>query len=452
MKRLYTSISGPGEGAVYRNLACESSSSGCGECLGSATVAVITGPGCSTFPVTDNNYGALPTYFAADVEIATVLYDDRFTALTPSSSAVDCPVPPVSIAYPDLWTQIGALGGTFQADVLQAGCFCQGQGITQPGLTIGAPQFPAVTTLPFFTIPSFGRFNTRVRSYNPDGEPVKADCCPQATTEPEYIEAEIVAGEIHLTRHAKPDLEQRYRADDTNTAFQLVAGYPRWCCMRDPCASSGEDKFVLRDLHFPRWPGPNSLTGMRPARDPYASGSAEEALGLVPRVIDIQCGDDGKLYVYYAYDVFHDGHLAGLIWDTVPPRESVFDPKVAPTAPELLEVNKTWMDEDVFSSFTPIGEYCDLNCAEAAVAMAKEDEACTPACPADALICVGGDVGTEALGVGATDVAAALDAWINAVNATPVGCSPTYFWCYVTWVEGSSEYQAKVKFCCPGPP
>ena len=455
MKRLHTSTGAPAEGAVYRNLSgCGSSSSGCGDCLGSETVVVITGPGCSTFPVTDNNYGALPTFFANDVEIAPTDYDDRFTSLTPSaSSEEECPTPPVPLPYPDLWTQIGSIGSAFQEDVLQAGCFCLGQGITQPGITIGRPQFPRVATLPFFTIPSFGRFApapTRVRNYNPDGSPVKADCCPTEDTEPEYIEASIVDGEIQLTRHAKPDLEERYRADDTHTSFQLMAGYPRWCCMRDPCASSEEDKFVLRDLHFPRWPGPNSITEGRPVRNPYDSTTPYEPLGLVPRVVDIQCGMDGKVYVYYAYDIIHDGHFAGLLWDTPPPRVEGDDVTYAPLAPEFLVVNRTWRDEEVISSFTPIGEYCDQNCAEAAVAMGKDDEACHPACPADALFCSPGTYSIESMATGATEDAARTAVWLKAIADTPPGCTPEYYYeCYVVYDEGAGTWEGKVKFCCP---
>lgn len=451
MKRLYTATSGPAEGAVYRNLSgCGSSSSGCGECLGSETVVVVSGPGCSTFPVTDNNYGALPTYFAADVEIAPTDYDARFTSLTSStSSGEECPTPPVSLAYPDLWTRIGEFGGSFQADVLQAGCFCLGQGINQPGLTIGSPQFPRVTPLPFFTIPSFGMFNTKIRNYNPDGTPVKGDCCPTASTEPEYIEASIVDNEIRLTRHAKPDLKEMYRADDTNTSFQLVAGYPRWCCMKDPCASSGEDKYVLRDLHFPRWPGPNSFTEGRPIRNPYDSSSPVEALGLVPRVVDIGCGADGKLYVYYAYDIFHDGHLAGLMWDTPPPRTEGEGNEYAPLAPEFLVLNQTWRGEIVFDPFTPIGEYCEDTCAAAAVTMGKEEEGCEPACPADALLCAAGEVSDEVTATGETYWEAAMNVWTAAIAATPDGCHPSYYLCYDVYRNEVIGFEAKVKFCCP---
>ena len=100
MKRVYTSVSAPGEGAVYRYLEpCESDYSGsseaCGGCISTEAVDVISGPGCSDFPITDNDYGNLPTFFGGDTDIDTYLFDDRWSSLSPfPSTDPTCPTPP----------------------------------------------------------------------------------------------------------------------------------------------------------------------------------------------------------------------------------------------------------------------------------------------------------------------------------------------------------------------
>lgn len=467
MKRFFTSRD-PAEGAVFRDIegcgAPEASSAECAVCLDYAGVTPISPPGCSDFPVTDNNYGALPAFFGGDVEIDTYEYDDRWNAVDPYPSQNPvCPTPPQAFAYPDLWTLIGSEASltAFQSDVLDADCFCQGEGIDRAGLTLGRPQFPSVSPLPFFTIPSFGLFQLRVRELNPDGADLPGDCCPNNEDDLEYIQAEIVNNEIRLTRHKKEDLERKYRADDTDISFQLRAGFPKECCIRDDCpeassgGSSGEEQgFVIRTLHFPRWPGPNSIVSEgTEARNPYAEGSGsarEEPLGIIPRVIDIQCGPDGKLYVYYANDIIHNGDIAGLIWDAGPPRGSAFDATAAPDPPESLPFNTQYDGSPIIPAFDPIGELCDKNC-NAAINIIKPDAACSPECFPAALVCdLSVEYGAEVTATGVTAAEAENNAFESAESDAPSGCDATeYFLCYSVYDEDLELYVAAVQFCCP---
>ena len=481
MKRIFTSFTEPGQGAVYRDLsACadaavlESSSSSeegaCGACIGTDAVGVISPPGCSEFPVTDNDYGNLPTFYAGSIEIDTFGYDARWEDLDNPLAPDDlnCPIPAQNLDYVDLWTRIeegssSALEG-LQDDVLQDDCYCFGEGIEQPTLAIGRPQFPRVDPLPFFAFPNVQASNLTVRELNPDGPGLEGDCCPTDQDLPEHIFAEIVGGEIRLTRHEKPPVPEVYRADDTDEGFQVVAGYPKKCCLLDDCAPSGEERYVMRDLHFPRWPGPNSLTQGRDIRNPYEEVEVdrEEPLGIIPVVVDLGCHTDGKLYVYYANLVIHDGHVAGLQWHVEPPRSEVVIRPMdeEPLAPETLDLNKDYQDVLVFDPFTPIvdqGEdqpWCNETCNEAAVAMGKSDEACAPACPAEALLCVGAESQFISEDFGDTPDAAEFAAFLKAITVdAPANCADSdtvdaYWLCYTVLDEATQTYKAAVTFCC----
>lgn len=475
MKRIYTSYTDPGEGAVFRELAAcfldpaeeaSSSSEGlsCAECIDTDPVGIITGVGCSSFPVSDNNYGALPTFFAGDVDIDTYGYDSRFEDIsTPyPSSDPTCPTPFSLVAYPDLWSQLEGVSG-LQEEVLEDNCYCPGSGIRRPTITIGKPNFPRVNPLPYFAFPNVSTTAIRAREINLDGPYIPGECCPGPSSEPDHIHAEIVNGELRLQRKKrKTDLDRVYRADDTDESFQLKAGFPKDCCMKDDCApEGGPETYVLRNLHFPRWPGPNSVTSnydvdynfiTREPRNPYGGGSdAEEPLGLIPRVVDLQCHDDGLLYVYYANDIIHDGVFAGLQWNTLPPRSTtLFRPaNQAPIAPEDLEVNRDYQDRTLFDDFTPIGAICEEKCEEAAVVIGKTDEACNPACPPESLMCTPSETRYVATGTGDTESEASVAALQAAVAMTPGGCSPDYYPCYVYWEADDTAFKAAVAFCCP---
>ena len=477
MRRLFTSIGNPTAGAVYRDFSgCGEGSSGapCGQCVDQDIVSVISGPGCTTFPVSDNEYGRLPTSFPGDIEIDTYGYEPLFEQLSIPFPATDpdCPNTPQYLDYPDLWSLIGDIDQALQDDVLHDSCYCLGDGVDRQTLSFGRPQFPSVNTLPFFTFPnfSFSASTLTVRQFNPDGPPVTGDCCPGSEDFPEHIEAEVVGNELRLTRRkrADDDYKEIYRADDTDPAFQIVAGYPRNCCMTDPCpeGSSGEESFVKRNLHFPRWPGPNSMVSnidydgasqYRTARDPYgAESDKEEPLGIIPRVVDIQCGEDGRLYVYWANDIIHDGHIAGVQWNSGPPRSDSgsWNAMEPPLPPEELPVNEDYQGNDIFSDFTPLGDMCDNNCLEAAVQMAKTEEACSPACLAEDIMCQGDSYQIISLGQGATEEDSISAAFDTAMHVdTPEGChegaeAELYWLCYTKWNSGTSMYESAVAFCC----
>lgn len=477
MKRIYTSYVEPGEGAVYRELAAcfpdpgqqesssEESGLACAECIDNGPVGVITGVGCISFPVTDNDYGALPTFFGGDVDVDTYGYDSRFEDLTspyPSSDPT-CPIPEPILDYPDLWSRFEGISG-LQEDVLEDRCYCPGEGVERPTISIGKPRFPRVAPLPYFAFPNAVTSTMRTREKNLDGPYIPGECCPGTSSEPDHIFAEIVDGELRLQRKKRrTDLDRVYRADDTDESFQLVAGFPKDCCMKDPCEDPEDNEWVLRNLHFPRWPGPNSVTSnydadysliTRDPRNPYGvAPDKEEPLAIIPRVVDIQCHDDGLLYVYYANDVIHDGTFAGLQWNTLPPRndsQAKFRPaNVPPIAPENIPVNEDYQERTLFDVFDPIGEYCEEKCEEAATIIGKADEACQPVCPSESYLCADGETKYEATATGATESEASVAALQAAVAMTPGGCDADYYPCYVYWEADDNAFKAAVAFCCP---
>jgi hypothetical protein len=133
MKRIFSDPTGtPGEGKTVRNLS--------GTCLDTGTVATITQAGCSSFPITDNNYGSLPTASTIDSEVDNFGFDSNFSILDGGAQE----------AYPDLW---GRLDPGHQATVLVDDCYCVGDGDDRSGLSIGRPRFPNIRTLPFFWVP-----------------------------------------------------------------------------------------------------------------------------------------------------------------------------------------------------------------------------------------------------------------------------------------------------------
>jgi len=471
---------------------------GCAVCEATDSVAVTPTTGCDTFALNNaNNYARLPGSYAPDVEIDTGGYDSRWDSLTNPYTPLDpdCPVPPTSLEYPDLWSLTGNISGALQTDVLEDTCYCPGEGVESNSLSIGRPRFPSIDTIPFFsfgggdgtTVVSGGETLT-VREFNPDGPPLDTGCCPQPDDLPDHIEAEIVNGEIRLTRREKPEVRDVYRADDTDQSFQLVAGYPKSCCLKDDCGwSSSADEFVNRELHFPRWPSPNSLTtnidinqdeSVRTPRNPYESDevSREEPLGIIPVVVDIQCYEDGRLYVYYANIVVHDGVISGLQWNVKPPRsESVVIPgNLPPLPPEDLDVNRDYQEQPVWATivsgtpptyledFTPIvaqddpAPWCEETCDAAATAMGKAGDACSPACPTEALMCADYPGSTQFISVayGATAEDAAQAALDQALNTdAPANCEDDpntvdYFTCYTVFDEGAMAYEAAVAYCC----
>jgi hypothetical protein len=313
----------------------------------------------------------------------------------------------------------------------------------------------------------------RVRELNPDGPPLEGDCCPDAEDDIEFIEAAIVDGEIQLQRRKKPDADQIYRSKDYSLAFQLMVGYPRWCCLKFDCdlenPDDGHPTYVERYLHFPRWPAhgesvydvnTDTYNPMVP-RDPYhpTPASREEPLSIIPVVVDIQCDfDSGLLYVYRANIVVHDGIIAAVQWNVDEPRENPgsgdTDPTVPPLKPSDLTVNEDYQGKNIF---TPIlfdtpetdldGGKCDETCAQAATHMGFPSLACTPLCPTSTVFsCQSGYHTEEVVGTGASPE----EAYDDAIAKAGAGCIANYL-CFTTYDEGADEYNATVQFCCPDP-
>lgn len=442
MRRLYTSESEPGLGAVTRDLST-------GKCLATGVVGVISGVGCSPdFPVQDNEYGKLPTTFPLDVEIDTEDFDVRLEALNDIS---------YSTLYPDMWGLLDSLP-ILQADVLAADCYCPGDGMLKPGLTTGRPTFPVVNPLPFFWFPALDvPPQLTVREFNPD-ETLPGDCCP--TDQVDHIKAEIIGNEIQLQHVKKGDLEERYRTNDTHHTFQARAGFPKWCCGENDCYDSTdpglEPTHVLKWLHFPRYPSED--------RDPYDETTPEEPLAYVPFIPDIQCDPaTGILHVYHAAMVIHDGTLAGLQWDIEPPRDAITaqTPELAPTNPLDLPINEDYQGNEIYPVDTfkpiapdepPLGSTCDENCDQAFANMLRPEETCEPLCPQDGVICTGDlGVGYIGEGTGPTPGDANSAAVADLLASIPASCEPIQIiWiCFTVYDEDLEEYRANVKGCCP---
>ena len=449
MRRLYTSYTTPGQGAVYRELDGCPEGADCAQCIAQTVVPVIPGVGCDTFPEKGNDFGSLPTTFPLDVEIDPEDFDGRLDILDGIT---------FNPSYPDMWGLLNP-EPSLQEDILEADCYCPGDGITKPGLTTGRPAFPAVTPLNFFWFPALDiPAPLTVREINPDST-LPGDCCPTGLAD--FIRAEIVGNEIQLTHVKKGDFEERYRTNDTDVTFQARAGFPKWCCMENECDASGdlEPEPVLKWLHFPRWPSED--------RNPYDEMDPKEPLGLIPVVVDIQCDPvSGILHVYHANMVFHDGILAKLQWDVPEPRETpgMGDPTVAPTNPIDLDVNKDYQGSDIYdeaqfaaSSEALLGDECSENCEQAIGNMFRADEACDPLCPQDGVLC--NDElpnGFTGAGSGVTPGEANSNAVADLQSTTQAlgYCDPLQIvWiCYTIYDEQAMEYVAEAKGCCPDPP
>lgn len=361
MNRLYTDIAKPGQGAVFRTLPG-------GVCYPPPVPVVITAPGCRMWPIADNNFGALPTVFAPDVEIDTHAFDNRFSSL---SGITPDPV------FTDLWAHLSPDSQTdvfYDAD----GCYCPGVGVTRPGLLIGRPRFPIVNPLPFFGMVS--AVTTVTAAVNRDNAEDKryGNCCPTEDADPEEIEMQVVDGKIKLVHIARQEVPKLYRTSDAHKYFLAQFGFPKYCCLPDPC-DIGEDtaQFVQRWLHFPGW--------MSLDRDPYSSDNPEEPVGILPVVVDIQCDTNtGDLYIYRSELLFYDGRLFDVRWDTAAPRAPLEDITKAPKNPNANIVGGLDYNMDYHgSSLIEIEginwpDYCHDNCVDAAKELGID--ACAPEC------------------------------------------------------------------------
>ena len=240
MKRLSTAIYLPQQGGVFRTLPD-------GTCLTPPDPADIKPPGCATFPIKSNNYGALPTFFATDVEVDEYAWDYRFSSLGPGAQ---------DPYFTDMWSLLSA---SHQSLISITGCYCIGEGIDRPGLTINRPAFPRVTPLSFFRVQDIDiDTDVNVRPNNTDDK-IPGYCCTSDDQEGEKLKLSYEDGELVAYRQQKEDKEYRYYHDTANTDFRITKGFPRYCCVTDPC--TGKTTYQL--IHFPRWMA---------FRDPYGAG------------------------------------------------------------------------------------------------------------------------------------------------------------------------------------
>jgi len=221
MNRLFSARVYPRQGAVYRDLTDPYKI-----CFTAPDLTPIPGVGCSTFPVTSNNYGALPQLFPLDEEIDEFGYDDRFSSLSGTGGDPD---------FTNMWWMLGAAHRTdIFAEV--EGCFCPGVGIDRYSLTIGSPKFPQVSTLPFVRVIQAGGGGGGIGNFRENNavDKTPGNCCPGAG-EPEEIKIEVVGGELRLVRKEKQETPEKYRTTDVSDEFLAQYGFPRWCCLDDPC-------------------------------------------------------------------------------------------------------------------------------------------------------------------------------------------------------------------------
>jgi hypothetical protein len=424
------------------------------DCIDSFVVDEFPPPTCEVYPSTSEHIGSLPDSLGTSAELDPVDWVNAWDDIYLGNFAFDP-------NYPNLWRRLtenpnpGApppapdatpeliAHRDFLLDEYATDCYCAGDGIDFIRLRTGTPKFPNVETLPFFWIPGADALQApiiSVREQNPDGPPLTDTCCNNG--EVPGINAEIIDGQLQLQRREKPEKTYKFNKHDQHEAFQNISGYPRWCCVEDPCVAG---KYVMRYLHFPTWPRLDT-------HDPDECGGGKEPLAIIPVVTDVACTDSGELAVYYANLIIHDGDLTDVQWDVPPPRPGINNPPnhLAPDNPEILPVNKDYQDNDILVDgfAAPIAPDAEGNtCDDAQVLLGKMP--CPVECPDDVDICPIGGMSTEItenaataeLAIDAAIAAALADQAINCANEVPV-----YICGIIQKPDGT--YDATVKWCC----
>ena len=448
MKRLFKTEEFAGQGGVYREVGTTN------DCIDSFVVDELPPPDCEVYPSTAEHIGSLPDSFGSSADLDPVAWVEAWNDIYLGNFAFDP-------GYPNLWRRLtenpnpGApppaplatpeliAHRVFLLDEYATECYCAGDGIDFIRLRTGTPKFPNVETLPFFWIPGAEGNQApilSVREQNPDGPPLTDTCCDNG--EVPGISAEIIDGQLQMERREKPDPTYKYNKHDEHEAFQLISGYPKWCCVEDPCVPG---KFVMRYLHFPLWPRKDDI-------DPLECGGGDEPLGYVPFVTDVVCTDSGELAVYYGALVVHDGKVSKVPWDTPPPRPGKTNPPndQAPDDPLLLDINKDYQNNDVLTDgfAAPIAADAAGNTCDAAQALLGKVP-CPLVCPDDADICPLGGTSTEITVNAATAEDAVNDAIADALADQAINCAsevPVYI-CGIVELPDAT-FDATVKWCC----
>ena len=410
MRRLFSSTGLPSQGAVPRDFDDPDA------CLSVPLQPPVTPPGCSTWQVTDNSYGALPKAYPLSVDRGGT-YHTFFGSVTFTAGAT----------WTNLWSQLSAAQ---RVAITETGCYCNNEGSALPTMTLGTPRPPQVTPLPFFWMPPPDptSFADIVLPENPVEESLPGNCCP-GTGEAPRIEVEVVEVEgdqkLQFKLITRRPQEFRFRGDDQSDLALLQNGFPRFCCGEDPCDAS---KTVNRFIEYKAW--------LQDDYNPYGD-EPKEPLGVIPTVMDVQYDrSTGTLGMVFAHTIVHTGRIVDVNWDTDCPHSEGYSYGDAVTEPGVdLAYNEDWRGNELIP-INPIeggacGNHCDQTNAN-----------CTPTCNADAIpegyVLVGEYDGNDATEAAAT--AAAI--------AAAEAAAPLSIFCYVEQV-GEGAYHAVAMGCEP---
>jgi len=350
MRRLFSSTGIPQQGAVPRNFAAPT------VCLSTPLQSPVTPPGCGSWTVKDNNYGALPKSYPFSVSYGAPYY--TFFGTVDFST---------NVTWTSLWIQ---LDSTQRALVSEQGCYCGTDGGDVPTMTPGDPRPPQITPLPFFWMPppDPSSFADIMLPDNPVEESLPANCCPGAETEVPHINVDVVdvdgAEKLKLTLVTRKQPEFKFRSDYATANALLQNGFPKFCCGEDPCDTS---KTINMFIEYPAW-----LTDVF---DPYGE-TPEEPLGIVPIVMDVQYDiETGKLGMVFAHQIVHNGRIIKVNWDTDCPHasddysygDSVTEPGVG------LEYNEDWLGNQLIEIVAAEGGACGPGCE-------LTEAVCAPSC------------------------------------------------------------------------
>lgn len=408
MRRLFSSTGLPAQGAVPRDFASPTA------CLSTPMQSPVTPPGCNSWTVTDNSYGALPKSYPLSVDKGTPYYS-FFATVTFAAGA----------AWTNMWSQLSLAQRT---QITEAGCYCNTEGSSLPTMTIGTPRPPQVTPLPFFWMPppDPSAFADIVLPENPVDESISG-CCP-GTGEVPRIEVNVIEidgdSKLQFKLITRKPPEFVFRGDDQTSNALMQWGFPKFCCGADPCDAS---KTLFRFIEYPAW--------LQDTFDPYGE-TPEEPLGVVPIVMDLQYDiATGKLGAVFGHQVVHNGRIVKMNWDADCPHSS--DDYTYGDIPEEpgdgLAYNKDWRDTELITIPSVTSDACSANCD-------LTTAACTPACNPSA-VPTGFTLAGEHTANDSTEAGA-----VAAAMAAAEAASELAIFCYVTRT-GAGAYTAVAMGC-----
>ena len=338
MRRLFSSTGLPAQGAVPRDFNDPAT------CLPVALQPDVSAPGCSSWPVTDNNYGTLPKGYPLSVSTG-VAYNSFFLTVdfTPATT------------WTTLWAQLSA---PQRAVLTESGCYCGTEGSELPTMTVGTPRPPGITPLPFFWMPPPDPA-ALADAMVPEGsveESIPCQCGTGTGPAPK-IEVKVVeidgAQKLQLKLITRRPPEFQFRSDKQTEEALLQNGFPRFCCGDDKCDST---KKLLHFIEYPAW--------LSTVFNPYGS-DPKEPLGVIPIVMDVQYDiAKGTLGLVFAHQIVHNGRIVKVNWDAKTPHsKDSYTYNDAVTEPgKGLDYNKDWLGNQLISISSAGGGACGNNC------------------------------------------------------------------------------------------